>query len=126
MLPFAWRNYLPLAAELAGRAGDEAAARTAIGRAYYAVLGEAAALLRTEGIAVSPLRIHTDVWRIYKRSIDPSRQLIAAHLNRLRRPRNAADYDVVFPEDLSAMARDAVERAEIVLRTLDDLRSAPA
>ena len=38
---FRWSDFLDVAAELAGRIGDEAAERTAIGRAYDAAFGAA-------------------------------------------------------------------------------------
>ena len=38
MTPFDWADYLAVADELAARTDDPAAMRTAIGRAYYAVV----------------------------------------------------------------------------------------
>ncbi len=49
---FAWSDFLPLAQELATRADEEAAARTAISRAYYAALGSARDHFLDQGIVV--------------------------------------------------------------------------
>lgn len=125
-MPFDWGAFLTLAAELATRAGDEAAARTAIGRASYAALGRAAARLRAEGVPVSPLRIHGEVWRAFQNSRDVRRADIGRNLDWLRQQRNRADYDASPEEGWQALAAVAVDTATDILRALDDLRSAPA
>ena len=126
MAPFDWGDYLALAEELAARGGDEAAQRSAISRAYYAALGRASDLLRAEGREVSPLRTHSVVWRAFKNSADSRRFTVGVNLDRLRRLRERADYAGRFDEDLSDAAREAVERAGSILRTIDDVRSGPA
>lgn len=125
-MSFDWGAYLPIAVELAARDGDEAAARSAIGRAYYAALGRAATLPRSEGREISPLRIHSQVGRTFRNNPDARRSRIGLHLNWLRDERNRADYEDAVTGDGSKRAREAVLRASIVLRLLDDLRSAPA
>jgi len=125
-MSFDWGAYLPIAVELAARDGDEAAARSAIGRAYYAALGRAASLLRSEGRDISPLQIHGQVGRAFRNNPDARRSRIGLHLNWLRDERNRADYVDAANGDASKLAREAVLRARIVLRLLDGLRSPPA
>lgn len=124
-MPFDWADYHALAVVLAARVGDEAAARTAISRAYYAALGRAAAFLRSEGTEISPLRIHGQVSRAFNHSTDPRRVAIGERIALLHQQRNRADYEGTILEDLSAMARDAVARAAFVIHALDDLRANP-
>ncbi len=69
-MAFDWRDYLLLAEDLATRQGDEAAARSAISRAYYAALGRAAEVLRGEGRTISFMQTHSDVWRALRRGPD--------------------------------------------------------
>ena len=49
---FVWADFLDIADERARRAGDEAAERTAIGRAYYAAFGAARDYLIRSGVTV--------------------------------------------------------------------------
>lgn len=124
-MPFDWADYHALAVVLAARDGDEAAARSAIGRAYYAALGRAAAFLRSEGTAISPLRVHGQVSGAFTHGTDPHRVAFGERIALLQRQRNQADYEDTILEDLSAIARDAVERAAFVIDELDDLRANP-
>jgi hypothetical protein len=125
-MPFDWSGYLALAADLAARDDDEAAARSAISRAYYAALHRANERLAVEGIAVSPLRIHFQVRRAFRTSLDPDRAVVGLDLDWLRDRRTQADYAAALDGDPTALAQAAVRRAQRVLDTLDDLRSAPA
>lgn len=125
-MPFDWAEFLTLAEELAPRAGDEAAARSAISRAYYAALGLAAAHLRAEGVPISQLQIHGQVSKAFQNSRDERRKDIAQHLIWLRQQRNRADYDAAPWAGLEDFARDAVAQAGSLLQTLDDLRAPPA
>jgi uncharacterized protein (UPF0332 family) len=114
---FDWGDYLVLARELSERK-DEASLRSAISRAYYAVFGSARA--RIEPDDASPIAApddHRAVWRSYQDSDEDIRYYIGLDGNRLRRARNAADYDPVFA-DLDMRARRAVEDAEIILSNL--------
>lgn len=130
-MPFDWSGHLSLAADLASRGEDEAAARSAISRAYYAALHRANELLAnellaSEGILVSPLRIHFQVRRSFRTSSDPSRALIGIDLDWLRDTRTQADYAADLDGDPMALAQAAVRRGRRVLDALDDLRSSPA
>jgi hypothetical protein len=125
-MPFDWGEFLTIAGELAPRVDNEAAARTAISRAYYAALGRAATWLRSEGVPISSLRIHGEVWRAFQNSRDPRRAAIGRDLDWLRQQRNRADYDGSTQDGLPFLASEAVVRAAAILRALDDLRSAPA
>lgn len=126
MRPFDWAEFLTLAEELAPRSGDDAAARSAISRSYYAALGRAAAHLRAEGVPISQLQIHGQVSRAFQNSRDERRKTIAQHLIWLRQQRNRADYDAAPWAGLADIAGDAVAHAGSILRSLDDLRSTPA
>ncbi len=119
-MPFDWRNLLPLAEELAGRRGDEAACRSAVGRAYYAAMGRAAEMLPSEGVSISFLKTHADTWQALRRSADGRRVAAGKELNDLRHMRNRADYDASTPADSARLARDAVELARFILAALDD------
>ena len=124
-MPFQWDDYLRLAEELATRQGDEAAERSAISRAYYAALGRAADLLRSEGRSISPRTTHGDIWRAFKNSSDARRVEVGQQLDALRQLRNRADYDSSFNGDPTAVARDAATLARRVLDALDEVRSGP-
>ncbi len=104
-MPFVWRDPLPLAEELTGRRGDEAACRSAVGRAYYAAMGRAAEMLRSEGVSISYLKTHADTWQALRRSGDGRRVAAAKELNDLRQMRNRADYDASTPADWARLAR---------------------
>src|SRR5687768_12510617 len=92
-MAFDWRSFLDIADELAART-DEAALRTAIGRAYYTVLGVAADTLpAAERATVNPRNAHDRIWELYAlSSIAACRQL--GNLGyRLRGRRRVADYN---------------------------------
>lgn len=83
--------FLRVAQELA-REGDEAALRTAIGRAYYALF-----LMARDKTGVTSTRaVHTEViWAVRKR---PGARAIVDQLDALRRLRIIADYQLL-PDD---------------------------
>jgi len=118
-MPFDWRELLPLAEELAEREDDEAACRSAVGRAYYAAMGRAAEMLRAEGASISFLKTHADTWQALKRSPDARRVAAADSLGELRQLRNRADYDASTPRDWPKLARDAIDLARSVFAALD-------
>jgi hypothetical protein len=118
--PFDWSDFLVVANELARRTGDEAATRTAIGRAYYAAFGVARRHLIRAGVAVPQAGpAHRLVWatfhatpgRVHRRIANRGRQLL------LRRRR--ADYDDHYPE----ASADALQAVTWARRLLDDLAS---
>jgi hypothetical protein len=92
-MAFAWRSFLDIAEELADR-DNEAAWRTAIGRAYYTVIGMAAdALPPAERATVNPRNAHDRVWELYAlSSVAPCRRLGNLGYT-LRNRRRIADYN---------------------------------
>ncbi len=84
--------FLSLARELAAHSGDEAKLRTAVGRAYYALF-----LVAREKTNVREKRgAHQTVINTLRRQ--SGSRAIADQLDRLRRLRHLADYDM-FPAD---------------------------
>lgn len=98
MTPFAWSAFLDLAVELALRTGDEAAARTAISRAYYAAFGTARGFLLQRGVGLpSGGLAHAAVWGRFHVTPDPIHRRIADRGRVLRKLRGRADYDERYP-----------------------------
>ena len=119
---FTWSDFLGLADELAGRFGDEAAERTAIGRAYYAAFNAARDYLVRTGASIPQAgQAHVLVWDRFHAGPDPVHRRIADRGRNLRKRRGRADYDAVYPQ----VSRDA--RASVVMarRLLADLASLP-
>ena len=117
-MPFEWDGFLVLAAELAERPGNEAAARSAVSRAYYATLGHASEVLRGEG-SISLLRPHVDVPRALRNSAVVERAAAGKGFNELRQMRNRADYVSALDDDPARLARDALELARAVIHAVD-------
>jgi uncharacterized protein (UPF0332 family) len=116
-MAFDWTQYLGLAQELAQRS-DEAALRTAISRAYYAVFCLSRDRLEQEGVVFLPdTNIHSLVWEEYRQSNDSIRYYIGIDGKGLRNARNIADYEAEFV-DLSARTRRALQKAESILNAL--------
>ncbi|MDP8922228.1 MAG: hypothetical protein M3O34_05045 [Chloroflexota bacterium] len=91
-MPFAWRAFLDLAAELGARS-DEAAWRTAIGRAYYAAVGTAyEALPPAERAAITPGMYHTRTWLLYTMSSHRVCRRVGNLGHLLRQMRHECDY----------------------------------
>jgi uncharacterized protein (UPF0332 family) len=90
-VPFDWRAYFDLAKELQGQA-SEAAQRSSISRAYYAVFGTAKNHLKTKGVIFANTgEKHMLVWNRFLNSRAPCRE-IGSLGDRLRRRRLMADY----------------------------------
>jgi uncharacterized protein (UPF0332 family) len=100
---FDWQEYLTLAQELMLNpsplsSGEEARARAAISRAYYAAFIEARNHLHLKEATPVPRREnpHWFVIEQFKNSSDKIRRDIGANLERLRLDRNSADYQNQF------------------------------
>lgn len=88
------RKFLDLAQQLAVGT-TEAEWRTAVSRAYYGAFHEARRLLRGLGFVVPRAeRAHAHLWLRLSNCSVAQIELAGADLNRLRRERNTADYDV--------------------------------
>jgi uncharacterized protein (UPF0332 family) len=116
-----WSAFLDLARELVNRPDDEAAARSAISRAYYAAFGTAREHLVQRGIAVPKAGpAHALVWDHFHAVGDTLHRRIANLGRTLRKYRGHADYDDTYP-DLERDARRAVRFARRLLSDLDSL-----
>jgi hypothetical protein len=113
------RTFLEIAEELGQRA-DQAARRTALGRAYYAILGVAyRALPPAEQARIGPGQIHDLTWALYASSAaQPSRRVGGIGL-RLRTARRQADYrnDLGFSaSDVNQVLRQARQALQLLDR----------
>lgn len=116
---FDWTAFLDLAEQLLAESPpSEAAARTAISRAYYAVFCAARTHLDPTGALIPPDgRAHARVWGAFQAAPRGRPRKIAQVGIRLKRRREQADYDSVYP-DLFTEANDTVKRARQLLRDI--------
>lgn len=120
---FDWAKYLILAEELQVRGEDEAALRSALSRAYYAVFCKARNRLLQEGISIPRTgNAHKMVWEGYRKAGDIHRRDIGTKGDRLRRSRNKADYDDEFPS-VAVEVRRNVTSAKRLLEYLENLNN---
>jgi uncharacterized protein (UPF0332 family) len=118
------RDFLTLAQSLVGQP-TEVAWRTAVSRAYYGAFHVARRLLEDLRFGVPHAdRAHGYLWLRLSNCGDPTVQRAGADLNRLRRLRNEADYDLGRPLT-QASARSQVQTAAAVVNTLDAARTEP-
>ncbi len=103
-MSFDWTEYFSLAQELTGQtpsvsSGQEAKARAAISRAYYAAFCRSRNHLRDiDGIPISKgSAVHRQVKQEFGNSSDSTRRNIGRNLDRLREKRNKADYADAMP-----------------------------
>ncbi len=98
-MSFDWTDYLDLARNLARsssiHSSGEAEMRAAISRAYYAAFCKSRNFLRDvdHDLLSSSASIHQEVQHKFISSRNIIRKSIGLNLSRLRRLRNAADYD---------------------------------
>jgi uncharacterized protein (UPF0332 family) len=119
---FDWSNYLVLAEDLATRTGDEAAARTAINRAYYATFGAARRYLVSVGVAVPKSgAAHALVWTSFQNRPGRINHRIANYGRRLVIRRRQADYEELY----SAAVADLPVVLYWARRVLADLATLP-
>lgn len=125
-MSFDWSNYLILARELqrqgAVHLSKEAESRSSISRAYYAAFCKSRNFLRdkrhktlSEGSDV-----HAEVQKEFRNSNDKRLKAIGENLNRLRKYRNRADYNDVFP-GLNNTVLLCIEFADDILTDLNRL-----
>jgi uncharacterized protein (UPF0332 family) len=116
VIPFDFAEYLDLAEELAVR-GDEAALRTAISRAYYAILHVAyRALPASAQATISHRTTHRVIWQFYADStVQACRQIGQAGF-RLQRARVEADYRAVMSTPLAMTPRHIVDARQAMER----------
>lgn len=114
--PFNWAEYLRLANELSSRAGDEAAMRSAISRAYYYVYHLALKRISDNDFIVNWEEggSHLQVWNVFSRNPEAECQRLGDLGNQLREKRVRADYRDPYTrieEDVPAILRDAQDFA---------------
>lgn len=118
MAGFDWTSYLDLADSLARQGGDEAAARSAISRAYYAAFHRGRNFLdRTAPAVPRDGSAHVEV----RNRLAPHSRGIAQDLRRLHGWRKNADYDDVCPFASATQATTAISLARRVIREIDKL-----
>jgi hypothetical protein len=119
---FDWGDYLVHADRVAQRWADEAAQRSAISRAYYAVYHRASQYVRANGLVLASTKLrHQDVWRVIRSSDDLRRQDIGNRGDALKVVRIRADYDNPFPQDLEHSTRDGLLEALELMTMIDGL-----
>jgi hypothetical protein len=113
------RSFLAIAEELAERT-DQAAWRTALGRAYYALLGVAyRALPASEQARIGPGQIHDLTWVLYSASTVQASRRVGGIGYRLRTARRRADYrhDLSFSNgDVDLALREARQALQLLDR----------
>lgn len=115
---FEWEAFLDVARELARQTDNEAAQRSAISRAYCAVLGLAHEQVIEAGWTLPRGSIHHHVWRAYGDAPDQRRKDISDLGFFLRNRRNEADYRRQYPYPLSRTVSRAIQSAETAIALL--------
>lgn len=118
---FDWSDFLRIAIELAASTTDEAAQRTAIGRAYYAAYGRASEHLLARGLLAPRAMSHHNVWSAFRSRSNQDDVDVWTNGIFLKEQRQKADYRRTFQGSLTQAAQDAIERATAVLNLLDRL-----
>jgi len=123
-----WELYLAFAEEVLGSQWpaklQEAAARSAVSRAYYAVFHCARPRLEREGVVLpTDGSAHGEVMRAYEQRGDRERRQIANILRELRNDRRDADYD--DHATLSPNAATILDRAKQCMLLLARLPESP-
>ena len=113
-MPFQWADYLKLASLLAAQ-GDEAALRSAISRAYYAVYHTAVANAQAHSVTiarVSGFGLHESCWNAYKAL--PATAALGVAGDRLKVSRHKADYQLVAANWAKEAATTLTEAARLM------------
>lgn len=118
---FDWEGFLELAEQLS-RSPTEAAQRTAISRAYYAVYHAASYYIRRKQLIEPGRRLsHRAAWRLLKLSVNLDQRDTGFRGEDLKRLRQDADYDSPYPGDLSTDVREAVMEASALIAAISRL-----
>ena len=108
-MSFHWSAYLTLAHELGARSGDEAALRSSMSRAYYAVYNLALVKIRVLQITMDEqLPAHEKVWTSFIGHSDKRCHAIGVLGDRLKKSRRKADYDDLVRNIMSESAQALV------------------
>lgn len=112
---FDWDEFLDLAETLAAEPSNEAAARSAISRAYYATFHAGRGYLVRTGIPVDRSRnAHYQV----RVELGKRVEIIERNLRRLHDLRKQADYDNPFPADSANVAENAALAVSLARQTI--------
>jgi len=116
-MPFAWNLYLKLARVLAGRSNashlQEAANRSAVSRAYYAIF----CLCRNYAerhLSFQRSNLAAEHAQLRKHLSKGNKEKVASDLNKLRQWRNQCDYDDNITK-LREMVKISIDLAERVI-----------
>lgn len=118
---FDWPDYLDFARRIAAETDNEAALRTAISRAYYAVFNFALERLVEHGFIPGGPDPHRRVWRAYQSSDNPDCRRIGAIGFLLRDRRNVADYRRHVTVDIPAEVMTSLAFADRLFQLLDQI-----
>lgn len=125
-MTFAWSDYSKIAAWLVAQGGsspsEEAAQRSAISRAYYAVFRTARDWVERKGLAILDRsgQDHETVIHAMRTHTSPVAQGLGVNLDRLRRLRSRADYESTFL-NVASEAQAAVVTSQRLLGLLSRL-----
>lgn len=113
-MAFDWREYLALAKDLAGRGGvgysSEAARRSAVSRAYYSAFCWVRNYAEAN-LGFQKTGTHKDHGHLIEHLRKKRRVQLASRLDKLRKWRNACDYNDEVP-DLDHFVKNAIGIAE--------------
>jgi uncharacterized protein (UPF0332 family) len=112
---FDWREYLVLARELRSKQ-SEASLRSSISRAYYAAFCTALYRLHPNGRDSLSRDSHASLWQEYRHQ-GRAFSHIGVRGDRIRKDRQAADYDLVVHE-LEKVADKVLKEAESIVNYL--------
>ena len=118
---FDWRSLLGLAERLGQETGNEAALRSAISRAYYAVFALARRRLREQGCWQVARDPHLRAWATYLNATGRSCRRIGELEFNLLDQRRRADYEDRLGGIPEKQAARALNRAREILDPLDGL-----
>jgi uncharacterized protein (UPF0332 family) len=120
-MAFSWSAYLELATELSQRKESEAALRSAVSRAYYAVFHLAQLKLRLRSVSLDDtLGPHERVWKPFIIHADEKCKAIGVMGDRLKRGRKSADYENPV-RNVPAFTTQAMGWSKIVFEKLQSL-----
>jgi hypothetical protein len=108
--------------------GSEADLRTAAGRAYYALVQEAAEKLKDWGCRIPRDRFHMAIRLAFVQATISDLKRIGQTLEDLGRLRNQSDYQLDQPGDFArpTATKHAVQAAESTIALLDAIDADPA
>jgi uncharacterized protein (UPF0332 family) len=118
---FDWRRFFDLAERLGQEVDDEAALRSAISRAYYAVFALARRRLREQGCLPVGRDPHLRVWGTYRDAGSQVCRRIGDLGFNLLDQRKRADYEDWIGKHAASEAARALDHAREILDLLDRL-----